>query len=182
MTDPIRASVDCPCRYVEGPRLCWTENMPPSESCRYDHCIAETPFGRFLITWKSWKEYNGLTVDETPWGDWCCAFDSIDEAKSACQQEFDQRLARCARAATATEMEGPAVPEGSVSNHPSNKELDALERKCWKLDSVIEYESGAGFSEIYPKEETFDHRAYARAVLTRWGHQPAPVAKGEGEA
>jgi hypothetical protein len=76
--------------------------------------------------------------------------------------------------------DGPAVPESrepaSIAENfsaPSNEDLDALERKCWKLDSVIEHELGAGFSVVYPKEETFDHRAYARAVLARWGHRPA---------
>ena len=52
---------------------------------------------------------------------------------------------------------------------PTNKDLDALERKHWKLSSVVEYDSSEGFSEAFPKEETFDHRAYARAVLALWG-------------
>jgi hypothetical protein len=89
----------------EGPRLQWTDNMPPSEACRYDHCIAETPFGRFLITWKGWKEYDSPTVDETPWGDWYAAFNSVDDAKAACQQGMNERLARCGTPAT------PPAPE-----------------------------------------------------------------------
>ena len=78
----------------EGPILQWTDNAPPSEDCRYDHCTAETPFGRFLISWKSWKQFDSPTVDKTPWGDWYKAFDSVDEAKAACQEEMDKRLAR----------------------------------------------------------------------------------------
>lgn len=78
----------------EGPSLQWTDNMPPSETCRYDHCIAKTPFGRFLITWKSWKEYDSPTVDETPWGGWFGAFNSVDDAKAACQQGMNERLSR----------------------------------------------------------------------------------------
>jgi hypothetical protein len=81
----------------EGPILQWTENMPPCEDCRYDHCTAETPFGRFLISWKSWKQFDSPTVDETPWGDWYGAFNSVDEAKAACQKEMDERLARWSR-------------------------------------------------------------------------------------
>jgi hypothetical protein len=92
----------------EGPSLQWTDNMPPSEACRYDHCIAETPFGRFLITWKSWKEYDSPTVDETPWGDWYAAFNSVDDAKAACQQGMNERLTRCGTPATSP---APA-PEG----------------------------------------------------------------------
>jgi hypothetical protein len=76
--------------------LQWTENMPPNENCRYDHCIAETPFGRFLITWKGWKEWDSRVVDETPWGDWYAAFDSLSEAKASCQQGMDERIALCA--------------------------------------------------------------------------------------
>lgn len=78
----------------------WSENMPASEECRYDHCIAQTPFGRFLITWKSWKEYDSPTVDETPWSDWGGFFNSVDEAKAACQREFDKRLEACAALST----------------------------------------------------------------------------------
>jgi hypothetical protein len=89
----------------EGPTLQWTENMPPSEDCRYDHCTAETPFGQFLISWKSWKQFDRPTVAETPWGDWYGAFDSVDEAKSACQEEMDKRLTRWGRPAT------PPAPE-----------------------------------------------------------------------
>jgi hypothetical protein len=66
-------------------------------------------------------------------------------------------------------------PEG-----PTNEEIDALERKCWKLESLVEYDPCTGFSEVFPKDETFDHRAFAHAVLKRWGHptiEPVPVAE-----
>jgi hypothetical protein len=66
-------------------------------------------------------------------------------------------------------------PEG-----PTDEELDALERKFWKLDSVIEYEAGEGFTEVFPKDETFDHRAFARAVLVRHARPTIqPVAVSE---
>jgi hypothetical protein len=81
--------------------LQWSENMPASKECRYDHCIAQTPFGRFLITWKSWKEYDSPTVDETPWSVWGGFFNSVDEAKAACQREFDKRLEACTTLSTA---------------------------------------------------------------------------------
>jgi hypothetical protein len=94
----------------EGPILQWTENMPPSEGCRYDHCIAETPFGRFRISWKGWKQFDSPTVDETPWGDWDNAFNSVDEAKAACQKEMDERLARWSRPATLLQQLSAPVP------------------------------------------------------------------------
>jgi hypothetical protein len=108
----------------EGPILRWTDNAPPSEDCRYDHCTAETPFGRFLISWKSWKQFDSPTVDETPWGDWYGAFDSVDEAKAACQEEMDKRLARWGRPAT---LPAPEVGEvGEVGEGPSLADVDEL--------------------------------------------------------
>jgi hypothetical protein len=104
----------------EGPSLQWTDNMPPSEACRYDHCIAETPFGRFLITWKSWEEYDSPTVDETPWGDWYAAFNSVDDAKAACQQGMNERLTRCGTPATPPAPEPGEVGELSLLQPPCN--------------------------------------------------------------
>lgn len=35
----------------------WTEPKPPTTNMSYyDHTIAETPLGRMIIEWKSWKE------------------------------------------------------------------------------------------------------------------------------
>jgi len=63
---------------------------------------------------------------------------------------------------------------------PTDADLDALERKHWKLDSVVEYEPGQGCREVLERQETFDHRAFARTVLTRYG-RPAlqPIAVSE---
>jgi hypothetical protein len=63
---------------------------------------------------------------------------------------------------------------------PTDADLDALERKHWKLDSVVEYEPGLGCREVFERQETFDHRAFARTVLTRYGRptfQPIPVSE-----
>ena len=113
----------------EGPSLQWTDNMPPSETCRYDHCIAKTPFGRFLITWKSWNEYDSPTVDETPWGDWFGAFNSVDDAKAACQQGMNERLAQWGHPTT------PPAPE------PGEVPSDELMGQ-WKDAAFAEYRSG----------------------------------------
>jgi hypothetical protein len=102
-----RVDEDAPESAPVGPSLQWSENKPPSEECRYDHCIAETPFGRFLITWKSWKQFDSPTVDEAPWGIWCVAFDSVDAAKAACQRELDERLARWVNPLSTTTAETP---------------------------------------------------------------------------
>ena len=73
--------------------LSWSEERQPCEECRYNHCIAETPFGRFLISWKGWKEHPAVTADETPFGDWFECWNSVEEAKSECQSEYNRRLA-----------------------------------------------------------------------------------------
>ena len=131
---PVPAWMDSYCTAVqalkaepEGPSLQWTDNMPPSETCRYDHCIAETPFGRFLITWKSWKEYNSPTVDETPWGDWYAAFNSVDDAKAACQQGMNERLSRWGRIAAAAPVPGENLPPNYIDSEHAGQDRELLE-------------------------------------------------------
>jgi len=66
-------------------KLNWTENRDPCDECSYSHCIADTPFGRFLLTWKVWKTDISypLGFDETPWGDiFYGNWDTIEEAKA----------------------------------------------------------------------------------------------------
>ena len=75
--------------------LIWTENRAPCEECTYDHCMTETPFGKFLITWKSWKKHDDYCIDETPWGDWYKACFSLDEAKQECQNAFTAKILMC---------------------------------------------------------------------------------------
>jgi hypothetical protein len=76
--------------------LRWSEDRPADDSVRYDHCFADTPFGRFLLTWKSWKSEPWqdlqLVFDETPWGEvWCTGWDTPEGARKAAQEEFDRR-------------------------------------------------------------------------------------------
>jgi len=76
-------------------QLEWSAHRPPDEQCRYDHTEAETPFGRFLITWKGWKEYSRPTIDEAPWGDIYESFSSVAEAKAAAESQFSSRVLLC---------------------------------------------------------------------------------------
>lgn len=115
--------------------LQWTENRPPCAGCPYDHCIAKTPFGRFLITWKSWKEYDSPTVDGTPWDDscyesdkdlfdpWCAVFDSVDAAKVACQQAMSERLALCVQPCTGSNE--PDQPDSRYTTPTPGAPTDA---------------------------------------------------------
>ena len=98
--------------------------------------------------------------------DWRALCDELLQAWEIELGELSEsnRLCRRARAALAAEANGPAVPDGrepaSVVGEPSDEELDVLadEWLDWNLEG---------------------HRAFARAVLARYGHQPAPPAEGE---
>ena len=87
------------------PLLKWTDPSPPNDKCPYDHVIAETPFGRFLITWKSWKKFQRPSIDETPWGDWYKECFDLDSAKAECQRAYDERLCSALAGGTSTATE-----------------------------------------------------------------------------
>lgn len=77
-------------------RLKWTEVAPPCEECRYHHVSAQTPFGRFLITWKGWKDYPSYDVEEAPWTDqWWYSGSDLDDAKMAAETEMNKRIQEC---------------------------------------------------------------------------------------
>lgn len=41
----------------------WTEPESPKENVSYyDHCILNTPLGRIIIEWKSWKEHPSYDI------------------------------------------------------------------------------------------------------------------------
>jgi len=71
------------------PDIKWSEETPPNDSCSYDHVIGETVFGRFLLTWKGWKEYPEYGFDETPWNEVIYdGWDSVEDAKHWAEVEF----------------------------------------------------------------------------------------------
>lgn len=77
--------------------LVWSKEFKPSIEVPYNHIFAETPFGRFLLTWKEWRGCSDIGLDlgfdETPWGDsWCDGFFDIEDAKSRAEQEMNRRL------------------------------------------------------------------------------------------
>ena len=71
--------------------LIWSEPMPPSKDCPYDHVVAETPLGPIRIEWKSWKRYDARCA-EMPWGEFCSA-EGLDDAKTAVQAAWDRKVA-----------------------------------------------------------------------------------------
>jgi len=70
----------------------WTEPSKGHDAVRYDHVYGRTPFGDFLITWKSWKDMPAYTIDDTPWNEFLSTHDSLDDAKNAAEEEYNRRL------------------------------------------------------------------------------------------
>ena len=78
-------------------KLIWSEEQQPNEHERYHHIISETPFGRFLITWKGWDDnwQSTITIDETPWGDCYLRSHDLKGFKKLCEYEMNKRLLEC---------------------------------------------------------------------------------------
>lgn len=74
-------------------QLTWTDPSKPNDSCPYDHMRADTPFGEYLITWKSWKDYPDYGIDFQD--NYVSFASSLEEAKDAAQADFEKRLAAC---------------------------------------------------------------------------------------
>lgn len=75
--------------------LDWTDPAPAGLEIPYDHVTAQTPFGRVLITWKSWKDYPDYAVEETTWGDYFGSASSLEAAKAIAEAEYHKRLMEC---------------------------------------------------------------------------------------
>lgn len=75
--------------------LLWTQESKPTKSVPYTHIMALTPFGRFLITWKGWKDDPSPTIDETPWGEFGGIFLDVESAKKAAEDQYAKRVADC---------------------------------------------------------------------------------------
>lgn len=74
-------------------KLKWSEISEPNDICCYTHTYADTPFGRFLLTWKSWKTYFDAGFDETPWGEIAYhGWSSVEEAQEWAEEEMHKKL------------------------------------------------------------------------------------------
>jgi len=73
----------------------WADPLPCDSDVRYDHVYGECPLGRFLITWKSWKDYPGYCIDETPWNEWGGVADTLDEAKQMAWDKYSELVGAC---------------------------------------------------------------------------------------
>jgi len=58
----------------------WTEPKPPTEGeSYYDHVSLETPLGKIMIEWKSWKMDPSYDVELN--GEWILCVYNLEEAK-----------------------------------------------------------------------------------------------------
>ena len=79
--------------------LKWSEPRKPGEDgCVYDHVMADTPFGRLVIEWKSWKR-NDPPGCKMPWKHYITGA-TLDEAKRNVQASWDEMSERMAILAT----------------------------------------------------------------------------------
>ena len=145
--------------------LNWSEDRQPCEECRYNHCIAETPFGRFVISWKGWKDHSAVTVDEAPFGEWFECWDSVEKAKSACQAEYNRRLT----AAVGTALAKPE-PQG-----PTDERITSIAKAVQECARAW-----APNARLLGNVRAEDIDDLCNAVLTRWGRpaiEPVPVSE-----
>jgi hypothetical protein len=83
--------------------LVWSEPAPSDrgKTSWYDHVFAETPFGRIMIEWKSWKDdgpYDGHRDSRdvrTPWEFYDGTAYELEDAKRIAQEEFAKRVNEC---------------------------------------------------------------------------------------
>lgn len=120
--------------------LTWSEPMPPSEDCPYDHVVAETPLGRIHIEWKSWKDYDGY-VSTMPWGE-CrreveltvIVEDTLDDAKAAVQAAWDAMATRILVLAAKPETPPPCPIEALAA---------ALHQRVGGMDKENAYDAAS---------------------------------------
>jgi hypothetical protein len=73
---------------VDAKHLEWSDEMQSTKEIPYNHVIAQTPFGRILITWKGWKEHDCPTVDEHPVQGFFYAGMDLNDAKQISENAY----------------------------------------------------------------------------------------------
>lgn len=69
----------------------WTEPKKVTEGVSfYDHVIAETPIGRIMIEWKSWKDNDGYSVMLD--NEWIGVGFDLEEAKQIGKNYLSDKL------------------------------------------------------------------------------------------
>ena len=71
----------------------WTEPQKPKEGVSYyDHVILETPIGRGIIEWKSWKESDSysITIGNDYVGEGCDLVEAKELAKTYLKSKYNE--------------------------------------------------------------------------------------------
>ena len=75
-------------------RIQWSKPSPPNGQCGYNHVYGDTPFGRFLITWKGWKDDNGFTLDLSPCGEFYSG-ETLEDVQQHAQEQLENSVSAC---------------------------------------------------------------------------------------
>ena len=69
----------------------WTEPKEPTDGVSfYDHVIAETPIGKMMIEWKSWKDNDDYSVMLD--NEWIGVGFDLEEAKQIGENYLNDKL------------------------------------------------------------------------------------------
>jgi hypothetical protein len=88
--EALSALEAAPALDAQGEAIHWTLNG--DKTCGYTNWLGVTPFGRILITWKSWKDHPTASVDEFP-GDLPRLMGDPEWVKEEAEAEYLRRLA-----------------------------------------------------------------------------------------
>ena len=74
----------------------WKRYKCGDNELSYDHSILNTPFGRFLITWKSWKSFPKYDVEESPIESLCFNIheNSLEETQKECERLYQKAISK----------------------------------------------------------------------------------------
>lgn len=72
-------------------KLVWTDPKKPGPGCSYDNMEAQTPFGKYLITWKSWKDRPSYAIEFQD--GYVASENSLADARDAAQADYEKRIA-----------------------------------------------------------------------------------------
>lgn len=138
------------------------------KECPYNNWVGITPFGRILITWKGWKDYDDACVDEFP-GDFR-SYGSPDEVKAACEAEYLRRLYTRPQ---------PADEPVAKPMHPEIKKLyeDFFDKHFAETQRAWVELTDDEIEVIYEQH----HNQYGECESVNWGYERAIEAKLKGK-
>lgn len=70
----------------------WSALSPPNVACHYNHTYADTPFGRYQIEWKGWKDHPSFTVELA--GNHLAIYggNTVERSRELVQADYEARI------------------------------------------------------------------------------------------